>query len=182
MRKILLPVLAAGILLLVSLAVFSKARGQIPGDPEGAELLASETEGESLRAIYAPAGAAAPDAPDISFIDSPTVACYQPDPAEDACYINWYYMSVDASPNYLVAMTVTIDTIGVVSRYHGFFQNSMYVPFSMQDRGFKVACGAPGAGGQADLGNAYSWTIRARDSANLSAANYGTVYCPPFAP
>jgi hypothetical protein len=39
-----------------------------------------------------------------------------------------------------------------------------------------------GAGGQPELGNAYAWTINARDSSNLASANYGTAYCPAFAP
>jgi len=45
-----------------------------------------------------------------------------------------------------------------------------------------VACGAPGAGGNPDLGNAYSWTIQAQDSGGLTAANYGTAYCPANTP
>lgn len=182
MRKVLLPILIAAALLVVSMVLFSIARGQVPVGPEGAQLVDSETQGENTRAIYGPREGDSPAAPDISFIDSPTAACYQPDPAQDACYINWYYMSVNASPNYMIAMTVTLNTIGVVSRYQGFFQTSMYVPYNMHDRGFKVACGPPGAGGQANLGNAYAWTINARDSANLKSANYGTVYCPPFIP
>ena len=179
MRKILLPVLAATALLAVTLVLFGIARGQVP---VGDKVVASETQGENTRAVYAPAEGDAPLAPDISFIDSPTVGCYQPDPTQDACYINWYYMSVDTSPNYMIAMTVTLNTIGIVSRYQGFFQTSMYVPYNMQDAGFKVACGELGAGGNAALGNAYPWTIRARDSANLKSANYGTVYCPAFIP
>jgi hypothetical protein len=144
--------------------------------------LGSETQGESVREIYAPSGENFPEAPNISFIDSPTSSCYQPDASLDDCYINWYYMSVNASPNYMVAMTATINSIGPVARYQGFFQTSMYVPYNMQDRGFKVACGSLGAGGIETMGNAYAWTINARDSSNLKSANYGTVYCPAFQP
>jgi hypothetical protein len=77
-------------------------------------------------------------------------------------------------------MTTTINSIGPVVRFHGFFQTSMYAPFQMQDKGIKVACGELGAGGHPALGNAYAWTISARDSSNLKSANYGTVYCPAF--
>jgi hypothetical protein len=149
-------------------------------------VLKSETQGDSTREITAPEGydasAQSPDAPNIGFIDSPTVTCYQPDPQADECFINWYYMSVDSSPNYMVAMTATLNAIGPVARFSGFFQTSMYAPYNMLDRGFKVACGSLGAGGQASLGNAYAWTISAIDSANLKSANYGTVYCPAYAP
>jgi hypothetical protein len=179
MRKILLPILAALGLMAVTLVLFGIARGQVP---VGDEVIAIETQGENTRAVYAPANSDLPSAPDIGFIDSPTAGCYQPDPAKDACYINWYYMSVSASPNYMITMTATLTTIGVVSRYHGFFQTSMYVPYNMQGNGFKVACGDLGAGGNPLLGNAYAWTIRAKDSAGLKSANYGTVYCPAFTP
>ena len=118
----------------------------------------------------------------ISFIDSPTATCYQPDPAQDVCFVNWYYMAVDASPNYVIWMQAELNAIGKVGRYQGFFQTSMYVPYNMHGQGFKVACGALGAGGDPELGNAYAYTLRARDSADLGAANYGTVYCPAFTP
>lgn len=122
------------------------------------------------------------NAPTISFIDSPTAVCYQPDPAQDVCFVNWYYLSVDGSPNYMICMEITLNEIGKVARYQGFFQTSMYAPYNLQDRGFKVACGAPGASGDPNRGFHYGYTIRARDSANLSSANYGTVVCPAYVP
>jgi hypothetical protein len=182
MRRLVLPVALATFFLIAIFGLIERARGQSPVSPEGQTLLQSEIQGENLREVYAPLSGNAPQAPDIGFIDSPTATCYQPDPSQDACYINWYYMSVDASPNYMVAMTATINSIGPVVRAQGFFQTSMYIPFNMQDRGIKVACGALGAGGDTSLGNAYAWTIRGRDSANLSSANYGTIYCPAYAP
>ena len=30
------------------------------------------------------------------FIDSPTVACYQLDPAQRGCYVNWHHIPIDA--------------------------------------------------------------------------------------
>jgi hypothetical protein len=82
----------------------------------------------------------------------------------------------------MITMTVTLNDIGRVAQVNGFFQTSMYVPYNMLGEGFQVACGAPGAGGNPNLGNAYAWTLRARDSANLGSANYGTVYCPAYTP
>lgn len=186
MRRLGIPVLLAAALLAAVFLLIAPARGQGPTGPNGETALQSESQDQNVRQIYAPPGAdkaAGPQAPAIGFIDSPTAVCYQPDPAVDSCLVNWYYLSVGASPNYMTAMTVTLNSIGPVARYQGFFQTSMYVPYNMQGQGFKVACGAPGAGGVGStLGNAYAWTIRAIDSSNLTSANYGTVYCPAFAP
>jgi hypothetical protein len=181
MRKVMVPVVISALLLAAIFGLVWIARGQGVVRPDGMDVVNSETQGDSVREIYAPSGAA-PDQPNIGFIDSPTATCYQPDPAQDVCYINWYYMSVDANPNYMIAMTVTLNTIGTVARMSGFFQTSMYAPYNMFDRGFKVACGALGAGGNPYLGNAYAWTISARDSSNLKSANYGTTYCPAYTP
>lgn len=126
--------------------------------------------------------AAGVNAPTISFIDSPTAVCYQPDPTQDVCFVNWYYLSVDATPNYMICMEVTLNDIGKVARYQGFFQTSMYAPYNLQDRGFRVPCGALGASGDPNRGLIYAYTIRARDSANLSAANYGSAVCPAYVP
>ena len=136
-----------------------------------------------------------PKVPNIGFIDSPSATCYQPDPTQDICYINWYYLSVDASPNYMISMSTTLNAKGVVAATQGFFQTSMYVPYSMFGTGFKVQCGppqtpdpnitpcsTPGCTDPKVLGNAYAYTIRAKDSSNLKSANYGTVYCPAFIP
>lgn len=173
-----------GVVLLLLFGAFGWLQiveGQGPVGADGRRVVKRETQEKSAREITAPQGNA-PAQPNIGFIDSPSATCYQPDPAQDVCYINWYYMSVSASPNYMITMTVMLNTFGVVDHVQGFFQTSMYVPYNMHGQGFKVACGAKGAGGDPGLGNAYSWTIRARDSANLSSANYGTVYCPPRKP
>ncbi len=176
----------AFLLVLITLAaaaafgILQIARGQGAGGSE--VIVSSERDGENLREIYAPAEGESANQPMIGFIDSPSATCYQPDPAQDVCYINWYYTSVDASPNYMISMTVAINDFGIVANVAGFFQTSMYVPYNMLDRGFKVACGPLGASGSPYLGKAYAWTIRARDSANLKSANYGTVYCPAYTP
>jgi hypothetical protein len=188
MRKTLLSVVLGLMLMIALLGAFQIARSQSGADPGGGEtkVLAEETQDTNTRAIYGPADSVSstlqPSAPNIGFIDSPTSTCYQPDPAQDICYINWYYISVDASPNYVISMTVDINAIGPVIRYQGFFQTSMYAPYNMQDRGIQVACGDLGAGGNPYWGYAYAWTIRARDSAGLKSANYGTVYCPAKKP
>jgi hypothetical protein len=181
MRRLSVLFLFASILLITLFGLIQVARGQDVVEPTRAEQPTGETLGDSRREILAPDGLEG-GAPLISFIDSPTVSCYQPDPAQDACFINWYYMSVSADPNYMIAMTTTINAVGTVARYHGFFQTSMYVPFGMHGQGFRVPCGELGSGGNPQLGNAYPWSIAARDSNNLKSTNYGTVYCPAFTP
>ncbi len=180
MRKIAISlILAVGILMGV-FGVFTIAQGQIETNDEGEKIVTREVQGEAVREITAPTENG--EQPLIGFIDSPSSVCYQPDPVVDSCMINWYYLSVDATPNYMITMTVTLNDIGRVAHVQGFFQNSMYVPYAMFGDGFQVACGALGAGGNPNLGNVYPWTIRARDSANLGSANFGTVYCPAYTP
>ncbi len=159
----------------------SAALAQAPDQSTTTHILKSEMQGSNRREIRS-TGTTTPDTPLISFIDSPTASCYQPDRTEDVCYINWYYLSVDAGSNYMISMTAEINVFGKVARYQGFFQTSMFVPHTMHDRGFKVACGAIGSGGDPDLGKSYGYTIRAKDSAALSTMNSGLVYCPAFVP
>lgn len=178
MRKFFLPLLGAFLLGIITLSVIQNAVGQ-SGD---AQILSRESQGENLREIISPDQGDQPQQPNISFIDSPSATCYQPDPNRNACYINWYYLSVSADPNYMITMTVKLNSIGPVAHTQGFFQTSMYVPYNMLGQGFEVPCGALGAGGNPILGKSYAYTIRARDSAGLSSANYGTAYCPAFQP
>ncbi len=120
-----------------------------------------------------------PESPLISFIDSPSAVCYQPVGESNACYIQWSYLYVNATASqYMISMTVNID--GHLRSYtSGFFQTYMYIPPEMYYPGLKVACGAPGSGGYPDRGRTYSYTIRARETGGLGAANYGSVTCPP---
>lgn len=179
MRKFMVPIIVTALLFVVAFAALEVVRGQAPLGPQ---VINRETQGESVREIVAPEAVAAPQQPNIGFIESPSATCYLPDPSQDSCYITWYYMAVDASPNYMITMTATLNDIGPIAHVQGFFQTSMYVPYNMLGQGIKVPCGSAGAGGNPQLGNAYGYTIRARDSANLGSANYGTVYCPPFGP
>jgi hypothetical protein len=179
MRKFAIATLVITSLFVATFAVIGVVLGQTPLGPI---VLSRETQNESTREIVAPEAIAAPQQPAIGFIDSPSATCYIPDPGQDSCYVNWYYLSVGASPNYMLTMTVTLNDIGPVAHTQGFFQTSMYIPYNMLGQGIKVPCGSLGAGGNPQLGNAYAYTIRARDSAGLSSANYGTVYCPASNP
>lgn len=179
MRKLLIPFGSALLLLLVTFSALQVARGQVPLNSE--VVLNSETQDGNIRQVSAPSGVS-PDQPEISFIDSPTVACVQPDSAKNECFLNWYYLSVDANPSYIITMTVNLIDFGYVARYHGFFQTSIYVPHSMNPQGYKVACGTLGEGGDPMWGKAYSYIIRARASDGLKSANYGSAYCPPYTP
>jgi hypothetical protein len=179
MRKITLSVFFVFVLVAATFGLIQIALGQGPG---GSKILSRETQGENLREIQSDAQVDAPQQPNIGFIDSPSATCYQPDPSRNECYLSWYYLSVDAYPNYMITMTLSLNNKGPVAHTQGFFQTSMYVPYSMLGNGVKVTCGAKGAGGNPQLGNAYGYTIRARDSSGLSSANYGTTYCPAYTP
>jgi len=169
------------------------AAGQTPIrlDPSA---VVTQTQGENRReASGTPSagksafGAKSPDRPDIGFIDSPSATCYQPDPSRDVCFINWYYVSVNASPDYMIGLWILLNP-NLVSYTGGFFQTSMYVPYNMLGQGFRVACGPPVDDTTSipnvtiTHGNQYAYTIRAKDSANLASANYGSVTCPAFIP
>jgi hypothetical protein len=173
MKKLIFPIMLAALLLVTVFGLIENARGQDEPPADGRQVIKSETVGDSVREIDAPSVGDSPQSPDIGFIDSPSATCYQPDPGLDECFINWYYM---------ITMTASLNAFGPVAHVQGFFQTSMYVPYNMLDRGFKVSCGSKGAGGNPILGKAYAYTIRARDSAGLSSANYGTVYCPAYKP
>jgi hypothetical protein len=117
--------------------------------------------------------------PDISFIDSPTASCILSRANTGVCLMTWYYMYADASPNYIITMTVGIDD-KPRARYNGFFQTNMYVPSEMLI--FRVPCGELGSAGNPNFGANHSYTLRARDSTGLGAANYGSVTCPADEP
>jgi hypothetical protein len=124
----------------------------------------------------------------IGFIDSPTAGCRKI--KGNTCAVSWYYLSVNASPNYMLFLRARLgpsaQTQKLVYHAQGFFQTSMYIPYDMIGDVI-VPCGKagsspdpkPSASPPVPYGNTYSYTIDARDSAGLSAANYGTVVCPP---
>lgn len=125
----------------------------------------------------------------IGFIDSPSASCTRLKGNE--CYINWDYIYVNAAPNYMIVLRVTIGPSGsaqnVALNVNGFFQTSMYIDHGILGNGIPVKCGPaapPSCTPATDslcfpMGTAYSYTIKAKDSAGLSSANYGTVNCPP---
>ena len=144
--------------------------------------------GEARAAPASTAAAATPtqlpnkpavESPNISFIDSPSASCVLPERHTGKCYLSWSYLYATADPNYMISMTVEIDG-RMRGRYNGFFQTNMYVPAEMLV--FRVACGAPGSGGNPKLGMSHSYILRGRDSANLGSANYGSVNCPADEP
>jgi hypothetical protein len=186
MRKLFVPLVLAVFLLFAAFGALQVARGQVLNEQGSEVVINSESQNDNMRQILAPDGTSpesiAPDQPLIGFIDSPTAACVQPDQNKNECFVNWYYLSVSADPSYMITMTVKLNEFGFVGRYSGFFQTSMYVPFNMNPQGYRVTCGALGAGGDPSWGKAYAYTIRARDSAGLKSANYGTAYCPAYTP
>lgn len=180
MRKFVVSTVFAFLLVTAVLSLMHTARGQ---ESESLDAPSIEVQGENVRKIEGVLQVEDTQQPLVSFIDSPSPTCYQPDATRDECYLTWYYMSVDAAPAaYMITMTLTLNDFGPVAHTHGFLQSSVYIPYSMLGDGFKVACGPPGAGGNPTLGNSYGYSIRARDSDGARTTNLGTIYCPPFSP
>ena len=117
--------------------------------------------------------------PNISFIDSPTASCVLPRRNTGICLMTWSYMYADASPNYIITMTVGIDG-KARGNYSGFFQTGMYVPSELMT--FNVPCGAPGTSGDPNYGQNHIYELHARNSTGLVAVNNGTVACPADIP
>jgi hypothetical protein len=179
-ERLRVSLVIAGVILVAVFGLIQVAESQGRIQPNGYEVIQREREGNSVRLIAAPPGA--DEAPSIGFIESPTPYCFQPDPTQDECFINWRSISVEAAPTSMRVMTVTLHAVGPVARYQGYFQDSLYVSYDMHGKGFRVPCGSPGAGGEPQLGIGYNWTIEAEDYGDSSTSNFGTVYCPPFAP
>ena len=171
---LLLAVLA--LLAMTSWLALQRARAAVPDSAGLAEQAAAPTPGS----VYQPDRRErdeAPQEPAISFIDSPTAACRRSNLLRDECYINWYTLYVHAYPAYVISMTINIDS-RMRGSYQGFFQTNFNFVGDLNGLGFRVPCGTPGASGIPGLGMAHSYTIRARASDGLGAANYGSVVCP----
>lgn len=184
MRRLILVLSVALVLVGTIFGIFLSVRGQESDGSGDPLILRQEMQDGNIRQITAPNQSAplAEDSPDIGFIDSSTPICYQPDPTQNVCYVNWYYLYVESAPaTYMVTMTITLNN-RTITNIQGFFQSSMYVPHTMYDRGFRVECGPLGSGGKPNLGKSYNYTIRARDSNGLGATNSGTIFCPAFIP
>ncbi len=144
----------------------------------GAQVTPQEPPGVAGGLQHPEDAANVPQSPTISSIDSPSPICYRPIAGTGACYIQWSYLHVTAgSGAYVISMTVAIDD-DVRAYSSGFFQTSMTLPGAMMGPGFKVTCGTEGSGGTPGWGRSYAYTIRARETGGLAAANYGTVTCP----
>jgi len=170
-RKLLIVLLVSFTLLAVwgTLAVQGSPQDESALAKAAADAALPPADGEISRTV---------DSPAISFIDSPSPTCYRPAAGTGTCYITWNYLNVTASSGqYIISATVSIDN-NLRAYFAGFFQNSMYIPGDMTAPGFKMTCGMPGSGLYANMGKSYSYTIRARETGGLSAANYGSVTCP----
>ena len=184
MGRLLLP---AGVIALVAMTFFLfNAFGQdiSSGESSDNRLLFSETDGENRREIYAPGETSGIESPDLDFITSSNPYCYQPDPAEDICFINFRYTYIKSDPSpYMVYLTIKIDG-ELRANYRSFFDNTITVHYDMNGPGFKVSCGEPGENDEEDpdFGKKYAYHIMAEDSNALKSSNYGSLYCPPFLP
>jgi hypothetical protein len=163
--------LAALLALLSGGALGWHSRGEplaLAGEPAAALVLEQPGQFSTL-AANAPAAAA---------IGNPSPTCTLPVPNTATCYIKWYDLSATApSSEYMISMTVTIED-QMRAYVSGFFQSSMSLPADMLGLGFRVACGAPGAAGDPQLGASYRYLIQARATGGPVSQNGGGVVCP----
>ncbi len=129
--------------------------------------------------VRPPAGAATPlDAAAAPTLDAPSPTCYRAQEYTDICYIEWAYIQASTvTPNYMVSTTVALDNRPRAS-VSGFFQSSIYLPAQMFGRGFQVACGTPGAGGNPSLGGTHTYAIHVRDTIGGVNTATGSIACP----
>ncbi|MBS0569061.1 MAG: hypothetical protein JSS28_00490 [Proteobacteria bacterium] len=112
--------------------------------------------------------------------------CYQPDPALDQCVINIRYYNANdngSSAPYLLRATLSING-KARANVNLFFENSLYLTYDMAPAGYKVACGAPNAGGGgAAYGNQYLVKLEPLDSGgNSMGYDQASLLCPAFSP
>lgn len=162
---------------------FGVVLSQGGGLSQGRQTVILERQGDNVRALDLPAGMEAPESPALSGITTQMPYCYQPDPDEDVCYINFRQNSVQAGiDKSMFGMTVTIaGEVRVL--YRGFFDSSLNAVYGMHGDGFKVPCGAPGEGGVPSMGASYSLYIIAEENGTgVKSANSGIIRCPPYVP
>jgi hypothetical protein len=129
-------------------------------------------------------GASSPNALTSFYLSNPY--CYQPDPALDQCVINFRFIQAtdnQITPPYMTWLAIKI---GGKTRFDAtaFFEGAITYSYDMNPAGFKVACGAPNAGGAgATFGNVYSVMVTPQDSGrNVMSTDIANVTCPAFAP
>ena len=121
-----------------------------------------------------------PAAPATVTISALSPTCVRPVLNTGVCYVTWSYFSVtlSSSSEYVISLTVLIDD-QVRANMAGFFQTSAYLPGDMFGPGFKVACGAPGAGGDPFFGANYRTLLLARGTGDSGSGRLGAeVSCP----
>ncbi len=184
MTRRLWMVIGLGFLGAIGLGVtFGVALSQGVGPNSARQTVVLERQGDNVRTLDLPAGMEAPESPALSRLATQMPFCYQPDPAEDVCYINFRQNSVQAGTDKsMFGMTVTIaGEVRVL--YRGFFDSSLNAVYGMHGDGFKVQCGAPGEGGVPSMGASYRLYIIAEENATgVKSANSGTIRCPPYVP
>ncbi len=148
MRKITMPLALAVLLLATAFIAIGVAWGQ----GSGPQIVNHETQGDSVREITAPPDSRSTRSAQHRLHRFTQRHLLPARPTQNICYVSWYYLSVNASPNYMITMTAFLNDFGPVAHTQGFFQTSMYVPYNMLGQGVKVACGSSRRGRRSAIG------------------------------
>jgi hypothetical protein len=158
MRRILLPLTIAIGLALLLWGGLDVARAQ---EPQAVEGFAVDVEG-----LY----------------------CYQPIPAQDACYVNFQSVYASANPGYSPQLTVSLGlsddptTLPHVAYYRGVgTTEALTVTHDMNGMGFQVACGTASPGNPRQ-GNNYLIRFTVATVQGEFGGATGPVACPAYVP
>ncbi len=102
--------------------------------------------------------------------------CNQPDPAVDACYINWEL--AEANTDSVLNFVIFSINKRIVAQHGKSWTGDLKVPREKNGDGFKVKCGKLNSAGNPQMGIKYTVTIRAANSAGMDFSWDNEIYCP----
>ena len=127
-------------------------------------------------------GSASPEGQGVLVPDA--TFCYQPDPAVDACVINYGEVVYhDIAGETLLFMTVTVDSeVRALYNFYVVQQDDIYLPYGTHPEGLRVACGTAGIDGNLATGYVYDVGMTAHVINGASSIQNYQVSCPAYTP
>jgi hypothetical protein len=113
--------------------------------------------------------------------------CTQPDPRQDACFLNFSFLGATDSGSGIAYVTVSVNGKAVF-RLNSFFENSISADHTFPGLGFRVPCGPPvndpwdSAVPPRKIGNLYQLKVEFSEVSTSNLTDIAAVYCPPYQP
>ncbi len=114
-----------------------------------------------------------------------TPYCTQPDPRQDACYLNFSFATATGTSSPLINVSVNGK---LVFRLQSFFQTSISMDHTFPGLGYRVACGPPvndpfdPSPTPRQIGNQYSLKVDYSEFGASQGFDQATISCPPYQP